>query len=160
MMHRLRRATSSDPMVWAALLSLCWLGCSRDSPRVAIEGQVTLDGQPLAGGQIAFIPLGAASAPTAGATIEGGRYRIAAERGPFPGEYRVEIRAFRGTGKRVWDGMGDENAPASQKRFVEELEQYLPREYNDESTLRVTISDAKVNRHDFSLRSPGALPRR
>lgn len=115
--------------------------------------------QPLASGQIAFIPLGAEAAPTAGATIAQGRYQIAADQGPFPGEHRVEIRAFRSTGKKVWDGMGDENAPASQKRYVEELEQYLPRLYNDESTLRVTITGPKPNRHDFALRGP-ASPRR
>jgi hypothetical protein len=142
------------------LLAAMLAGCGSDSPRVAVEGQVTLDGHPLPSGQIAFIPLGAASAPTAGATIEQGRYQIAADGGPFPGEHRVEIRAFRGTGKKVWDGMGDERAPPSQKRYVEELEQYIPRNYNDESTLRVTIRGPKADRHDFPLRSSQAPPAR
>lgn len=148
---------------WAALTAAAGIllaGCGSESPRVAVEGEVTFDGQPLASGQIAFLPLGAASAPTAGATITQGRYQIAADQGPYPGEYRVEIRAFRGTGKKVWDGMGDENAPASQKRYVEELEQYLPRIYNEESTLRVTITGPKANRHDFSLRVASPSPRR
>jgi hypothetical protein len=136
-------------------------GCGSDSPRVAVDGQVTFEGQPLASGQIAFIPLGAESAPTAGATISEGRYQIPAEQGPFPGEHRVEIRAYRSTGKKVWDGMGDENAPATQKRYVEELEQYLPRIYNDESTLRVTITGPKKDQHDFALRASSAsAPRR
>lgn len=145
-------------LAWAACSALA--GCGSDSPRVAVEGLVTFDGQPLPSGQIAFIPLSAQSAPTAGATIAQGRYAIAADQGPFPGEHRVEIRAFRGTGKKVWDGMGDENAPPSQKRYVEELEQYIPRMYNDESTLRVTITGPKRDRHDFPLRSTSAPSRR
>ena len=79
-------------------------------------------------------------------------YRIDAARGPVAGEYRVQISAFRKTGKKVWDGMGDENAPASRKNYVEEVEPFIPAEYNEQSRLRAKIEGGKVNVCDFDLR--------
>jgi hypothetical protein len=63
----------------------------------------------------------------------------------------VEIRADRRTGQKVWDGMGDENAPASQKKMVDQLEPYLPARYNDETQLRAKIELGKVNVYDYAL---------
>jgi hypothetical protein len=125
-------------------------GCG-SSGRVAVSGVVTVNGQPLEGGDIAFTPVSPDRGPSGGAAITHGTYRIPAEQGLLPSQYNVQIHAFRGTGKKTWDGMGEPNAPASQKHFVEEMEQYIPSKYNDATELAATIVVGKTNRLDFDL---------
>lgn len=138
----------------AGLLLGCVLwaagGCG-NSGRAAVKGQITVDGAPLPDGSIDFIPVEKGAAATAGAKITQGAYAIPAERGLLPGEYQVQIRALRSTGKKVWDGMGEDRAPASQKNMVEQLESYLPARYNDQTELRVRIESGKVNVCDYAL---------
>jgi hypothetical protein len=132
------------------ILLLTW-GCG-SSERGAVRGRVTVNGAPLPEGEISFVGLGPNAGPSSGARIENGEYSITAEKGPVAGEYQVQIRAFRTTGRKIWDGMGDEHAPASKKNMVEEMESYLPARYNDKSELRVTIVAGKVNEYNFDLR--------
>ena len=129
------------------------IGCG-GSTRGAVQGKVTWDGDPLEEGAISFIPLDPKLGPTAGAPIRNGEYVIDAARGPVAGEYRVQINAFRKTGRKIWDGMGDEKASASQKNFVEEGgEAFIPPRYNKDSDLRATIQAGKVNHYDWPLKS-------
>ncbi len=127
-------------------------GCA-GSTRGAVQGKVTWDGDPLEEGEISFIPLDPKLGPTAGAPIRRGEYAIDAARGPVAGKYRVQINAFRKTGRKVWDGMGDEKAPAAQKNFVEEIEAFIPPRYNERSDLRATVEAGKVNHFDWPLKS-------
>lgn len=62
-----------------------------DGERAAINGTVTLDGQPLRWGSIAFEPEDV-NAPTAWAMVSGGRYSIPAFRGVAVGACRVVVR--------------------------------------------------------------------
>jgi hypothetical protein len=144
---------------FAALVVVCGLvvaagGCG-GSNRGAVKGKVTVNGAALKEGQISFVPLDARLGPTAGAPIADGAYQIDAARGPMAGEYQVQINAFRKTGKKIWDGMGDEKAPASQKNYVEEVEAYIPRKYNTASELRATIKAGEVNVCDFDVKLDG-----
>src|SRR5262245_4395118 len=125
-------------------------GCG-GSNRGAVKGKVTVNGSPLEAGDISFVPIDAGVGPTAGAVIADGAYAIDAARGPVAGEYVVRINAFGKTGKKVWDGMGDDKAPDSQKNFVEEVKPLIPPRYNDQSELRAKIEAGKVNVYDFAL---------
>jgi hypothetical protein len=138
---------------WLVLLAcLAWSACGcGGSPRAAVVGKVTIDGVALPEGSIDFVPLNPRAAQTAGARISQGEYEIAAEQGLLPGNYLVQIRAVRPTGKKVWDGMGDERAPASQKNMVDQIESYLPVRYNDRTELRAKIESGMVNRCDYAL---------
>jgi hypothetical protein len=129
-------------------------GCG-GSNRGAVQGKVTFNGAPLKEGQISFVPLDPSLGPTAGATVTDGEYRINASRGPVAGEYQVQINAFRKTGKKIWDGMGDEKAPANQKNYVEEVMAIIPARYNAASELRATIKAGEVNVYDFELKPEG-----
>lgn len=128
-------------------------GCG-GSGRIVVEGTVTLNGEPLQSGAISLIPISGQGVP-AGTEISNGAYRIQAQ-GLLPGEYKVTINAFRGTGKKTWDGMGDSSAPASQKRYVEEMEQYIPAKYNNTTELKATIVAGKTNTFNFDLQAPAA----
>jgi hypothetical protein len=126
-------------------------GCG-SSNRGAVKGKVTVNGSPLEAGDISFVPIDASLGPTAGAVITNGEYAIAAARGPVAGEYVVRINAFGKTGKKIWDGMGDDKAPDSQKNFVEEVKPLIPPRYNDQSELRAKIEAGKVNVCDYALK--------
>jgi hypothetical protein len=71
-------------------------GCTDDEPydgqpRVAVSGQVTLDGKPLPEGRIVLEPVGDLLSGVHGANIRDGRFAIARAYGPLPGKYKVEI---------------------------------------------------------------------
>jgi hypothetical protein len=133
-----------------ALLLLCPLsfGCGGGN-RSAVEGSVNFDGQPLESGTIAFVPIEGTQGPSSGGSISGGRYTVAADKGPFAGVYRVEIHAQRKSGRMI-------TVHAGLKGLVEteETEEMIPPAYNKESTLRVEVQGGK-NTHDFNLVSAG-----
>jgi hypothetical protein len=115
------------PRICLVLLGLCVLGCSGD--KASVSGTVKLNGQPIEEGAITFIPIDGTRGPGAGATIRDGQYHVPASAGVTVGKNRVELRAFRNTGRKVQDPTGkpgtlaDERVPA------------FPPEYNDRSTL-------------------------
>jgi len=110
-----------------ALALLVLAGCS--GRKAEVLGTVTLNGEPIAEGSINFIPIEGTTGPGAGAVIRDGQYHITPDKGVTPGKNRVEIRAFRTTGRQVRDlagpggGVRQERVPA------------FPPEYNDQSTL-------------------------
>jgi hypothetical protein len=129
----------------AAVWALCG-GCGRSGPeRFAIGGQVTLDGVPIADGEILLRPDATTAGPTAAATIENGTYFIPADRGPIAGNYSVVITAQRKTGKKVQSEMIG-------AATTDQYEQYVPIKYNDATTLAATI-DRSRDDLDFALSS-------
>jgi hypothetical protein len=132
----------------AALLALgmCWIaGCGGPrydgERRAAIEGSVSLDGQPVDGGTINFMPVDSGGR-VASALISGGRYEIPEERGPTPGKYRVEISWNKPLGP-----VDEENPDAPQPS-----EQVIPAKYNQNTELERDIAAGK-NELDFPLTS-------
>ncbi len=133
---------------WATLVALgtCWVaGCGgpsyEGSPRAALEGAVTLDGQPVDGGTINFMPMDSGGR-AASALIRAGQYEIPEERGPTPGKYRVEISWNKPLGP-----VDEENPDAPQPS-----EQVVPARYNENSELERDIASGK-NELDFALTS-------
>lgn len=124
-------------LVLASLFALA--GCS---PPPQISGTVTLDGQPLPEGYIAFVPDGTgphASGTGSGANIVNGSYLLRAPQG----KYLVEITASKllplPPGQKGMDGA------------TEEVRQYLPDRYNSKTELKQEITaTAKI---DFELKS-------
>src|SRR5262249_27420377 len=83
---------------------LCLAGCFGN--KAEVSGTVKLDGVPIKEGSINFIPVEGTLGPGAGAVIEDGKYHIAASKGVTVGKNRVEIRAFKNTGRKVQDPTG------------------------------------------------------
>lgn len=137
------------PPSWAlgvCLLATCLIaaaGCGGDG-RHALEGTVTLDGQPLAEGQIAFVPQSGTGGPTAGGKIRQGRFSIAAKEGVLAGSFRVEITASRKTGKQATTETGEK---------FDQVEQYLPARYNRQSELTAEVPDGGAKQLEFALQS-------
>jgi acetyl esterase/lipase len=65
-----------------------------DTPRAAVSGTVTIDGEPLRWGTITFLPEGGDELPVAWAMVSRGKFQIPIERGAVHGEHRVVIRTL------------------------------------------------------------------
>ena len=136
--------------VAAAGLMLAVLVCMGCSPgglkRAAVSGKVLVDQMPLKEGAISFFPVEGAPGPSVGAVIQDGRYRVPRDKGVMVGKNRIEIRAFRKTGRKIPD-------PTEPTRIIDEIIPAIPPEYNSKSTLIREIKEGS-NSLDFDL--PGS----
>ena len=132
---------------WIAGLALpCLLaaGCGSGKPS-AVSGSVTFDGDSVEAGNIRFDPLEETPGFGASTRITNGTYEIPADEGLYAGTYMVSISATRATGRTITG----EGLPG-EANTIEEVEQFLPAQYNAESQLRAELSPGS-NRQDFPL---------
>lgn len=127
-----------------ALLGIAFVvsGCN-ESPRNAVSGTVTFEGQPLADGYVMFVPLNGTPGPTAGANIKDGKFEVEQQGSVFAGDFRVEIVASRPSNRKV---LSQESG-----KMVTVPEQYIPIRYNQESELQASVEPGGKNQFDFSL---------
>jgi hypothetical protein len=107
-----RSVASAAIYVLAALLAGC--GGSRTSP---VEGVVLLDGQPLVGASVQFVPQGTGRDAT-GQTDAGGKFTMSTfkpQDGVLPGEYKVVISPPLGTPDRTAYASAEEAMAAAAK---------------------------------------------
>lgn len=94
----------------AMFVLLTALGCG-SAERHAVNGAVTVGGQPVEVGRVFFVPVEGAKGPRVSGEIISGQYRIEADGGLEPGKYRVELDAKKKTGRKVQGRvMGGETA--------------------------------------------------
>lgn len=139
---------SRRSLAWTLLMSaaLAMTGCGGDGiDRVEVTGAVTLDDRPLDGGHITFEPIGKGT--SAGATIADGSFTIPKDKGPSPGQYRVRISAYRGTGEQIPD-------PDRPGQTTEKKESIIPDRYNRNTELERTVTADGENDFPFKLTSP------
>jgi hypothetical protein len=115
-------------LLFAFAIAIAW-GCDKRPTRSSVQGEVKLDGQPVDGGRITFIPAGAGVVP-AQAPITGGKYQLTTGEGPSLGKCKVEIVWSKTTGRKIND---------PRLGAAEELKQVIPAKYNDKSTLSFEI---------------------
>lgn len=114
--------------VFAALVSGCGRGAD-ENRRYPVQVTVTLDGKPMAEGQVDFVPLDG-RVPSSGAIQDG-----QALFGSVAGKCRVEILAFRKFGN------------------MREAENYLPKRYSERSQLSAEVSAGGENTFTFQVTS-------
>jgi len=131
------------------LLMLMIAGCtgSGGPERAVVSGAVSFNGEPVEEGTISFVPTGTTQGPSTGSPITAGEYSIAADKGPVLGTHRVEIRAYRKTGRKL------PPKPPNPSE-TEETVPYIPAQYNSESTLTVEIEPGKNEGTNFELKVP------
>ena len=83
------------PLVWCILLA----GCRGRNETAEVAGVVTFGGKPLAEGLVTFLPAAGTSGPEFSGTVAEGKYRVPIR--VLPGDYRVEVHAWRKTGRMV-----------------------------------------------------------
>jgi hypothetical protein len=119
---------------------LLFVGCGSGGPEThTVTGTVTLDGTPIAAGDITFRDAAGQIGSSAGKIIDG-KFSFESS----PGSKRVEIMAMRDVpGKMDTSNPGEE---------VPMREQYIPASYNTETTLTAEVS-AQSKSFDFDLTS-------
>ena len=124
-------------------------GCSRNqSERLAVQGRVTYQGNPIQEGTILFEPID--EGRQANGVIAAGRFSIPSSHGLSEGDYRVEIEAYQKASASPSDGPGALYAQG--ESAVEILtEQYLPAKYNRQSNLTQRVSRENHNSLEFPL---------
>jgi len=124
------------------------LGCGKSGPEQAVvRGRVTFRGKPVEQGTIVFFPTAGVPGRQAGAEIVNGEYSIL-ENGPALGTHRVEIQAYRKTGRKVPDVTGDVMNP--NRPMIDEIVPILPPSFNMESRLTADITSSEITK-DFNL---------
>ena len=127
-------------MIGFSLLNMA--GCGPGDNRQSLTGTVSWQGKPLPRGVITFYPKGQGS--TVGCEIIDGKFLIEMINGATLGKYRVEIVAFRPTGKSEFD--------IDQNKQVSIEEQYLPKQFNSDSILDAEVVGNKSNTFEFDLK--------
>ncbi|MEX0820469.1 MAG: hypothetical protein WD070_12785 [Pirellulaceae bacterium] len=133
-------------------LILVLAGCGGgDDPfeRVAVEGTVTVDGQPLDRGTIRFIPTATTPGPKTTLNIRDGQFEGDSANGPVPGTHRIEIEPdvsdnFPHDGEEVLEKLHAERTrPERPKRLVP-----VDRQMTE---LMHTFAADELNRCEFEL---------
>lgn len=127
------------------------VGCNSTISTSAIQGEVSFDGRPIEKGEITFIPIDGTPGASAVASIINGRYDVPSTKWGLAssGVYQVRIVAFRKTGKK------ERNALEPGGPMVEVEANFIPAIYNDQSTLKVHVTDLpNKDKVDFNLGNP------
>lgn len=123
------------PRIFAGCLALALVGCGGGP--VPVEGKVTMNGKPLAGATVVFIPV--SGGPEAGAqTDTDGDFHLTGTKaeGIAPGEYRVTVS------KKDWPpGVTPPDPTKMTFASVQQKQQVVPLKYTvqDKTPLRVTV---------------------
>lgn len=105
-----------------------------DGDRTAVQGKITLNGQPLKWGQVTLIPVDSKFKPTGFGMIHNGNYSIPRERGILAGDYTVRVV-----------NQGD----ITHQQTVEDTQEVA----RENSGLRVRVVADAANQFDFDLKS-------
>lgn len=127
---------------WFSLVVLLVLsvamGCSERGPRTyPVRGTVTYDGQPIADGDILFVPEDASLGPEGG-KILAGNFQLVSK----AGKCKVQISVLDIGPDTEWV-MGSPIAA-----------NYIPRIYNEETTLTAEVVAGGANEFSFDLQKP------
>jgi hypothetical protein len=142
MMHT--RYSALIVLVFAATFVGC--GGKPALPRGAVQGQVTVAGQPLAAGRILFIPIAPTTGPTVSAPVINGRYTLTQEQGPIAGDQRVEVEAELNLGFAF-----DDELAFAQRGGQPLPPNPIPPEFNRQSKLTTRITESSPNTFDIAV---------
>lgn len=137
----------------ALLLIFTIVGCGRNEgpPRAIVVGMVTYDNEPIAQGQIRFVPAKGSTGPVSAAEIHNGEYRVDAKGGVPVATQKVEIYAYR-PDPQFSDPNAQRPPSVGASSDWPPKEQYLPEKYNSTSTLETVVENARGEvRKDFNL---------
>ena len=117
------------------------IGCGDGIERVPLSGKVSYLGQPVADGQIRFIPAPGTKMPLTVEKIKDGRYETKINGGVPVGTYQVAIRAYH----------PDDPEPTGPGQPARR--QLLPAKYSSRSELTITLESGEgAKTKDFELK--------
>jgi hypothetical protein len=113
--------------------------------RGKLSGKVTLDGKPVATGQIRFIALDPDGVNVA-ATIANGQFDLPEGQGPAKGKYRVEFSVPSATKSRIPN-------PDIPGQWLEEAAETLPPRFHRDSNIIFDYDPERAQPYDAALQS-------
>ena len=137
---------------WMVMLTISLppiFGCGGAGDIASVEGTVTLDGAPLPGATVLFVPE-AGGRPAAGRTDDQGKYVLNFSgnlKGAIPGKSTVRISTKADT------GVDDNGQP------IPAVPEKIPMKYNVKSELSFEVVDGTKNVANFELDSSGTVVR-
>lgn len=130
-------------LAFCTAVSLEGCGSSKAGDKLAISGSVRLKGQPLESGTITFSSVDPQKQLMTGVKIQNGQFRIAAEHGLPPGQYRVRISSPMGG-----PAVGPDEAPGAAPTVAQDR---IPPEWGSKSTQQVEIKSGQKNDFVFEI---------
>lgn len=146
-----RRATCARrldlPQAAAAstLAMLVLIGCGPRSDRLAVNGNVSLDGAPLDSGSIRFSSVGSEKLVSSGAMIQEGAYHVPQEKGLLAGTYHVEITSPDTKAPPIKDAASGMLAAPER----------IPASFNIDSNQSIEVTPDGDNAFDFNISTSG-----
>jgi hypothetical protein len=116
------------------------IGCADAQGRLPVAGRVIFKGQPLAQGNVDFLPLDGTGTQSTARISADGRFELPRDRGLSPGRYTVRIYSVIGT---EFDKNGFVTSPGKS---------LVGPEYNDRSTLTVDVTKETAGDLSFDLK--------
>jgi hypothetical protein len=135
------RATLGTGIIAAVVLAVA--GCGPKSDRLAVSGNVSLNGTPLDNGTIRFTWIGSEKLATSGALIQSGAFFVPQEKGLLAGSYQVEINSPDSVAPPILD------RPSGMLMAPERI----PAAYNSESKQTIEVSIDGDNEFHFDISS-------
>lgn len=138
------------PLLFLVVTAITLVGCDQPAEpffRVAIEGTVSLDQQPLDSAVIRFIPTGSTSGPKTSFEVRQGRFAASRENGPPVGTHRVEVEAVDPRWRHD-DEEAVQRLTRSRTRKIERIR--LPDAYRTNSLLTATFATPPPDSGDDS----------
>jgi hypothetical protein len=136
---------SPSVFVIVALVVCGVQGCGKRSDKLAVTGEVKLNGAPLEDGSIKFTSLGGEAVISSGAMVQNGRYEVPQQHGLKPGKYHVSISA------------PDPKAPPVMRRAtpggpaIPVAPDRIPPEFNSKSKQEVEVTGDGDNHFVFNI---------
>ena len=147
-------------VVLAVALVLLPSGCGGKYKPVPVEGIVTLDGKPLEGATVSFVPADGAGRPAGGLSDAEGVFQLTTfkeDDGALPGNYRVVVRKTEGhTALKDTLPGEDKDAAEHYRRLVDAKKRkktLLPGVYGDEATTTLRCQVPTEGRVTVELKS-------
>lgn len=138
-------------LILAALLACGGCGGADSAGvRVAVQGEVKLDGRPLAAAVIAFHCGEGDKKMVAMGIVENGKYQLDAAKGPWVGRARVQFQP-KPIAEKDFDAAIEQAARWRQPPKLVVMD--MPPQYGEKSTLTVDITQSGENKFDFDLTS-------
>lgn len=98
--------------------SVAWVGCGQRGQHATVGGRISWNGKPVPHGLVMFRPTAGISGPEFAGTVANGNYNVPIA--VLPGDYDVEIRAWKKTGRIVTSPFGT---------LDKEVVNVIPRQY-------------------------------
>jgi hypothetical protein len=135
-------------MLAAAALAAVLSGCGDSGPpRAAIEGEVTIGGEPLKSGRIIFAPQAPTEGPATTVAIVNGHYCVERANGPLVGQHLVRIESDPDLGF----ALDDEEAFVAHAGARPLPPSPIPPEFSHRSQLMVEVKADQENKFDVPI---------